>query len=61
MQMRSAHIIIIIIITISQNDPSFVTFTVVMFQIEVFCMVTPCSIVAGYHHFGGEDGGIMDL
>jgi hypothetical protein len=24
-------------------------------------MVTPCSIVAGYHHFGGEDGGIMDL
>jgi hypothetical protein len=22
-----------------------------MFQVEVFWVVTPCSVVAGYHHF----------
>jgi len=23
-----------------------------MFQVEVFCVVTPCSVVVGYRHFG---------
>jgi len=25
----------------------------VMFQVEVFWVVTPCSVVVGYHRFGG--------
>jgi hypothetical protein len=24
------------------------------FQVEVFCAVTPCSVVVGYQHFGGS-------
>jgi hypothetical protein len=24
-----------------------------MFQVEVFCVVTPCSVVVGYRRFGG--------
>jgi hypothetical protein len=48
---------------------SFEAFTVVMFQVEVFWVVTSYSAVVGYHHFRGshflciqgEDGGSMDL
>jgi hypothetical protein len=25
----------------------------VVFQVEVFCVVTPCSVVVGYQHFRG--------
>jgi hypothetical protein len=32
---------------------SFETFTAVMFQVEVFWIVTPCSVVVGYRRFGG--------
>jgi len=41
----------------------------VIFEIEFFCVVMPCSVVVGYKRFGapcclhfqGEDGGSMDL
>jgi hypothetical protein len=51
-------------------------FTAVIFQVEVFWVVTPCSVVVRYHYFRGprflhfqsevtslhpEDGGSMDL
>jgi hypothetical protein len=32
---------------------SFEAFTAVMFQVEVYWVVTPCSVVAGYQRFGG--------
>jgi len=32
---------------------SFGTFTAVMFQVEVFWVVTPCSVVVGYQSFRG--------
>jgi len=34
-------------------DASFEFFTAVIFQVEVFWMVTPCSVVIGYQRFGG--------
>jgi hypothetical protein len=34
-------------------DASFKGFTVVMIKVEVFWVVTPCSIVVGYRRFGG--------
>jgi hypothetical protein len=51
---------------------SFKSFTAVMFQVDVFWVVTPSSVVVGYLCFGGlcclhlqgdevEDGGNMDL
>jgi len=43
-------------------------FTAVMFQAEVFWVVTPCNIVVRYQRFGDpyslqdpQDGGSMDL
>jgi hypothetical protein len=45
---------------------TFEFFTVVKTQVEIFWVVTLCSIVVGYHHLGGpccllhgEDGGSM--
>jgi hypothetical protein len=32
-------------------DASFEAFTGVMFQVEVFWVVTPCSVVVGYQNF----------
>jgi len=32
----------------------FEAFTAVTFQVEVFWVVTPCSVVVGYQHFGGQ-------
>jgi hypothetical protein len=29
----------------------FEVFTAVMFQVEVFWVVTPCSVAVGYRHF----------
>jgi len=51
-----------------QNDARFEIFTALMFQVEVFCIVTPCGFVVGYQrhrglcclHLQGE-GGSMDL
>jgi hypothetical protein len=48
---------------------SFEAYTAVIFQVEVFWVVTPCSVVAGYqhfrgpccHHLQGDDEGSMDL
>jgi hypothetical protein len=34
-------------------DASFEAFTPTMFQVEVFCVVTQCSVVVGYRSFGG--------
>jgi hypothetical protein len=43
----------------------FEAFTVMMFQVEVYWVVTPCSVVVGYQRFRGpcclDDGGSMDL
>jgi len=33
---------------------SFEAFTAVMFQVEVFWVVTPCNVVVGYQRFGGS-------
>jgi hypothetical protein len=38
---------------------SFEALAVVMFQVEVFWVVTPCSVVVGYQRFRAEDGGGM--
>jgi len=35
------------------KNARFEALTAVMFQIEVFWVVTPCSDVVGYRHFGG--------
>jgi hypothetical protein len=35
------------------SDASFEAFMTVMFQAEVFWVVTPCSVVVGYERFGG--------
>jgi len=32
---------------------SFEAFTALIFQVEVFCVVTPCSIVVGYQRYKG--------
>jgi len=32
---------------------SFEAFTAVMFQVEVFWVVTPCNVVVGYQRFRG--------
>jgi hypothetical protein len=32
---------------------SFEAFTAVMSRVEVFWVVTPCSVVVGYHRFRG--------
>jgi len=32
-----------------QTDSRFEVFTTVNFQVEVFCIVVPCSVVVGYH------------
>jgi hypothetical protein len=32
---------------------SFEVFTAVMFQVKVFWVMMPCSVVVGYHHFRG--------
>jgi hypothetical protein len=44
------------------------TETVLLFQVQVFCFVTPCIVVAGYQSFRGpcclhhpEDVGSIDL
>jgi len=34
-------------------DASFETFTAVIFQVEVFWAVAPCSVVVGYQRFRG--------
>jgi hypothetical protein len=34
-------------------DARFEAFTAVIFQLEVFWVVTPCSVVVGYQRFGG--------
>jgi hypothetical protein len=31
----------------------FEVFAAVLYQVEVFWVVTPCNVVVGYHHFGG--------
>jgi hypothetical protein len=36
--------------SITSNSEAF---KAVMFQVEVFWVVTPCSVVVGYQHFGG--------
>jgi hypothetical protein len=38
-------------------------FTAVKFQVDVFCVVTACSVVVGYQRFRDhpEDGGGMDF
>jgi hypothetical protein len=49
--------------------PSFEAFTALIFQVEVFCVVTRCSVVVGYQRFRGpcclhlqtEDDGNMDV
>jgi len=33
---------------IMKPDASSEVFTAVKFQVEVFCVVTPCSVVVGY-------------
>jgi hypothetical protein len=33
--------------------PRFEAFTVVKIQVEVLCVVTPCSVEVGYQSFGG--------
>jgi len=35
--------------------------TFLKFQVEVFWVVTPYSVVVGYQRFRGEIGGTMDL
>jgi hypothetical protein len=35
------------------TDGRFEAFTAVMFLVEVFWVVTPCSVVVGYQRFGG--------
>jgi len=32
------------------HDASLVAFAAVIFQVEVFWLVTPCSVVVGYQH-----------
>jgi hypothetical protein len=39
--------------TTGQKDASFESFNVVMFQVEVFWIVTPCIVVVGYRRFRG--------
>jgi hypothetical protein len=36
-----------------RDDASFGAFTAAVFQVEVFWVVTPCSVVVGYQRFGG--------
>jgi hypothetical protein len=38
---------------ITITDQSFEAFTAVMSQVEVFWVVTPCSVVVGYQRFRG--------
>jgi hypothetical protein len=42
---------------------SFEAFKAAMLQVEVFWVVTPCSVVGGPHccHDQGEDRGSMDI
>jgi len=40
---------------------SFGAFTVVMFQVEAFRVVTPCSVMVGYQRFGGPCHNQEDL
>jgi len=35
------------------EDESFETFTTVMFQVDVFWFMTPCSVVVGYQRLRG--------
>jgi hypothetical protein len=35
------------------NKAIFEAFMAVMIQVEVFCVVMPCSVVVGYHRFRG--------
>jgi hypothetical protein len=37
----------------SCNGASVEAFTAVMFQVEVFWIMTPCNVVVGYQRFGG--------
>jgi hypothetical protein len=54
-------------IVISNHKRELGGFTAVMFQVEVFWFVTPCSVVVGYRRFRGpcylypEDGDSMYL
>jgi len=38
---------------LQNSNASFKAFTAVMFQVKVFWVVTPYSIVVGYQHFRG--------
>jgi len=40
-------------ITIKINFASSEAFTAVTFQVELFWVVTPCSVAEGYQRFGG--------
>jgi len=35
-------------------DAKFEVFTAIIIQVQVFCVVTPCSVVVGYQSFGGH-------
>jgi hypothetical protein len=57
---------IIIISTAESNLHSFNVFTAVIFQIEIFSFVTPCSVAVRYQRFRGtryfpEDESSMDI
>jgi hypothetical protein len=40
-------------VRLNLQEASFKALTAVMFQVEIFWVVTPCSAVVGYRRFGG--------
>jgi hypothetical protein len=42
-----------VVIKLLVSDQSFEAFLAVMFQVEIFCVVTSCIIVVGYQRFRG--------
>jgi len=50
-------------------NANFEVFVAVKFQVEIFWVMTPCSVAAGYRRFGRpcflhlqrEDGGSIDI
>jgi hypothetical protein len=49
------HIVlgVAVFLELSGYSLNFEAFTEVMFQVEVFRIVTPCSVVVGYQRFRG--------
>jgi hypothetical protein len=46
----------VLLVQTPRGNVNFEAFTAVMFEVEVFWVVTPCSVAVGYRRFRREDG-----